>query len=118
MRGSLQSAAGRRIVVPNTSMKVSRFALAAHAPRTVPTLRPASAQNWEAGSFLPSSNLSMSTSMWPPCAVTKMPLSLIAAMAPMPPLTCEKVRTGCLRASNNCSFLPFNVVQAPGAGLQ
>ena len=32
--------------------------------------------------------------------------------------TAPNVRKRCLRPSKICSFLPFRVVQAPGAGLQ
>ena len=77
------------------------------APRMVPAARPAWAQNSGPESFLPSSGRSVSTSIWPPWVLTKMLRSPMSVTAPILPLTAEKVRAGCLRASSMRSFLPL-----------
>src|SRR5882757_5194164 len=89
-----------------------------HAPSNVPTPTPISAQNCGGGCFSPSAYLSLNTSICPPCALMQRLRSPTDAIAPMSPAVCENLRKTCLRTSNSCSFLPFNSVQAPGAGSQ
>ncbi len=115
---------GRRpVLAPRGRFTINRMgrdaAGLAHAPRTCRRARPVAAQNSAALSFLPSSNRSANTSIWPPCAETNRLWSEIAVTLPMASLDLRKRSApGACARRTICSFLPLNSVQAAGAGLQ
>ena len=69
--------------------------------------------------FLPSPRLQRNTSMKPPAPCTVMLLAPTSTTWPIfLPRTAPKVAAVIFLASKICSFSPFTVVHAPGAGLQ